>query len=264
MAKRHPPKLAERFLLFFLKEELAEEVLGDLDEKFFHTAKQQSLSKAKRNYWYQVINYLRPFAFKYLRSNSKLNTMIKHNFLISYRVMVKNKMQSIINIGGLALGMIVAILIALWLNDELTFNQNHATYDRVVQVLRKDIIDGDVYVNSSQVSKLGVHLSQTYPTIFEEVSTTFYRNRKQFLKVGELSLERLGYYFSVNAADLLALEFVAGQKLDATNLNSILLSEHLAKTFFPDENPKGQSDKEQPVAVLDKFWSPYSSPFPSH
>ena len=59
-----PPKLAERLLLWFLRADLAEEVLGDLDEKFYATLDKHSAGKAKRNYWFQVFHYLRPFALK--------------------------------------------------------------------------------------------------------------------------------------------------------------------------------------------------------
>ncbi len=42
-----PPRLAERFLLWFLRSDLAEEVLGDLDEKFFQTTEKHSVKKAE-------------------------------------------------------------------------------------------------------------------------------------------------------------------------------------------------------------------------
>jgi putative ABC transport system permease protein len=61
---KHPPHLAQRLLLRFLREDLAEEVQGDLDEKFYATVKKKSLLRAKLNYWYQVMNYLRPFAIR--------------------------------------------------------------------------------------------------------------------------------------------------------------------------------------------------------
>lgn len=236
-----PPKIAERFLLFFLKDELAEEVLGDLDEKFYWTVKKKSVRKAKRNYWYQVFNYLRPFAFKYFRSNSILSTMIQHNFKISYRVLLKNKMFSAINIGGLAIGMSLAIFMGLWVHDELSFNQNHANYENIVQVLRKNNFNGSIHVNSSMVSMLGAYLEQTYPTIFQDVAITFFRNQEQFLKVGNRSIERLGYFFSKDVADVLSLEMLKGTSYNESQLEAILLSNSLAKTLFPDENPVGKN-----------------------
>lgn len=239
MRKQRPPILAEKFLMLFLKEELAEEVLGDLDEKFFRTIEKKSLRRAKRNYWFQVFNYLRPFAFKFFKSNSIIPTMIKHNFKISYRVLIKNKVFSAINIGGLAMGMSLAILIGLWMHDELTFNQYHKNYDSIVQVLRMDEENGEKFVNSSQVSKLGQHLELTYPTIFEKVAMTFYRNRTLVLTVGKQSFEKLGYFFSAEAPEILTLEMVSGQS-SLENKESILLSESIAKLLFMDKNPIGE------------------------
>ena len=48
--KGHPPKLAQRLLLSFLREDLSDEVLGDLEEKFCQKRKTTSLFKAKLNY----------------------------------------------------------------------------------------------------------------------------------------------------------------------------------------------------------------------
>ena len=59
-----PPKLAQWLLLKFLREDYAEEVLGDLDEKFYSMCEKHSTLRAKLNYWKQVIHYLRPFAIK--------------------------------------------------------------------------------------------------------------------------------------------------------------------------------------------------------
>ncbi len=241
MKEIKPPKLAERFLLLFLKDYLAEEVLGDLDEKFYRTIEKKSLRRAKLNYWYQVFNYLRPFAFKFFKSNSILGTMIKHNFKISYRILLKNKMFSAINIGGLAIGISLTILMGLWVHDELSFNRNHKNFERIVQVLRSDSFEGKTYVNSSMVSKLGIHLEQTYPTIFKHVAITFFRNQEQFLRVGDQSIERLGYFFGKDASEILSLDMIAGTPFDESRLDAILLSNSLAKTLFANENPIGRS-----------------------
>ncbi|MEM9859161.1 MAG: permease prefix domain 2-containing transporter, partial [Bacteroidota bacterium] len=99
-----PPKLAEKLLTGLLKDELIEEVLGDLDEKFYATLKSKTSTQAKFNYWYQVLSYLRPFAVKKYRSNSNHMTMYKHNLKIAYRHIHKNKGYSFINIFSLTVG----------------------------------------------------------------------------------------------------------------------------------------------------------------
>ncbi len=237
---KRPPKYAEKLLLLFLRDELAEEVLGDLDEKFYSVLASHSPRKARLNYWFQVINYMRPFALKIFRSNSKTLIMFKHNFLISYRILLKNKVFSFINIGGLAMGMTVSILIGLWIHDELSFNKNHDHYDRIVQVLRRDVDGGNVEVNSSLVGKLGVKLQEEYANYFEQVAMTFFRPRPQLLKVGEQSIEEMGYYFQPDIPEILSLEMVTGTRSGLVDASGILLSESLAKKLFRDEDPMGK------------------------
>ena len=60
--------------------------------------------------------------------------MLKNYFKTAWRNLKKNKMYSFINIGGLAVGMAVAMLIGLWVWDELSFDKYHKNYDRIGQV----------------------------------------------------------------------------------------------------------------------------------
>src|SRR5690242_10491167 len=62
--------------------------------------------------------------------------MLKNYFKIGWRNLSKNKIYSFINIGGLAVGMAVAMLIGLWLYDEVTFDKYHKNYESVAQVRR--------------------------------------------------------------------------------------------------------------------------------
>ncbi len=250
MSKNYPPKWAEKILLTFLKEELAEEVLGDLDEKFYSMVSRYSLRRAQRNYWFQVFNYMRPFAFKYFKSFPISTLMFRHNFKVGLRVLLKNKVFSLINIGGLALGMTVVLLIGLWIHDELSFNKNHENYDRIVQVLRKDKEDGMVEVNSSHVGQLGIYLSDNYPNLFEEVTMTFYRNNPRLLTVENQTFDQIGYFFRPNAPEMLSLKMIAGTWDGISEPNGILISESLAQKFFGKENPMGQAIKMNSSAIF--------------
>ena len=49
--------------------------------------------------------------------------MIKNYLKIAWRNLIKNRVSSLINIGGLAVGMAVAMLIGLWIYDELSFDK---------------------------------------------------------------------------------------------------------------------------------------------
>lgn len=60
--------------------------------------------------------------------------MIRNYIKIAWRNLMKSKGYSAINIGGLAVGMAVAMMIGLWVHKELTFNKYHVNYDRITQV----------------------------------------------------------------------------------------------------------------------------------
>ncbi|HYI77049.1 MAG TPA: permease prefix domain 2-containing transporter, partial [Chryseolinea sp.] len=87
--KGHPPKLAQRILLSFLREDLSDEVLGDLEEKFYKTSKTSEF-KATLNYWHQVVNYARPFAIRKLKPTPSNNiAMFQSYFKIGWRNLFK-------------------------------------------------------------------------------------------------------------------------------------------------------------------------------
>jgi len=67
--------------------------------------------------------------------------MIKNYLKIAWRNLVKNKTHSFINIAGLSVGMAVAMLIGLWIWDELSFDKYHQNYDRIVQVMQHQTSD---------------------------------------------------------------------------------------------------------------------------
>lgn len=62
--------------------------------------------------------------------------MFKSYFKTAWRNIIKNKFSSFINIGGLAVGIAATILIALWINDQLSFNKYHKSYIRIAQVMQ--------------------------------------------------------------------------------------------------------------------------------
>jgi len=75
--------------------------------------------------------------------------MLKNYFKIAWRNLIKNKGYSAINIGGLAVGMAVAMLIAFWIYDELSYNKFHKNYDRIAQVMQNQTFNGNKGTQSS-------------------------------------------------------------------------------------------------------------------
>ena len=123
--KTIPPRLAQRLLLRFLRNDLAEEVLGDLDEKFYTLLKSKSPLRAKLNYWFQGFNYMRPFAVSKSKS-AHLNhyVMFQSYFKIGWRNLLKNKLFSVINISGMAISIASFLIISFFVYDEFRFDKH--------------------------------------------------------------------------------------------------------------------------------------------
>lgn len=232
-----PPRLAQRFLLWFLKDELAEEVLGDLDEKFYTLLEKRSTRRARLHYWYQVVHYLRPFAFKkYHSKNSNTTAMFKHNLLISFRSFSRFKTTFAINLLGLASGLASALLIYLWVHDEMTMDTFHEQdSDRHVQVIHTYPTSGTYHTSTSGSTPNPLYeaLAQQMPEVEYAVPVLAHTNYQGVLS-SEGRHERAQYqligegYFKLFPGD-----FIEGNKHTAlSDLGNVAISKNLALSLF--------------------------------
>ena len=93
--------------------------------------------------------------------------MYQSYFKIGWRNLLKNKGYSLINIGGLAMGMVVAMLIGFWIQDELSFNRYHQNYDTIGKVYRLNDFDEGIEASTPQMVALGSLLRAEYSTQFK-------------------------------------------------------------------------------------------------
>ncbi|MEM9936427.1 MAG: ABC transporter permease, partial [Bacteroidota bacterium] len=81
--------------------------------------------------------------------------MLKNYFTIAYRNLIKQKWFSLINVLGLAIGMAVAMLVGLWVYDELTYDTYHKNYDHLAQVMIHQTLSGQTRTNVAISMPLG-------------------------------------------------------------------------------------------------------------
>ncbi|MEM9859160.1 MAG: ABC transporter permease [Bacteroidota bacterium] len=246
-----PPKFAESLLERLIKDELVEEVLGDLDEKFYQTLKVKTTIRAKLNYWYQVLNYIRPFALKKYRSNSNNTDMFKNYFKVSFRNLRKNKGYSFINLGGLAFGITVTLLISLWVHDELSFNTYHTNHNRIARVIQNVTNNGEIQTWTSTPFPLAEELRTNYSDNFKHIAMAVSWGGHS-LTLSDKTLNKVGGYFENDAPEILDLKILEGTKT-VKDPASILLSESTALAYFGDNDPINQVmqvDEMPPVKVI--------------
>src|SRR5258705_477690 len=136
--KQGPPKIFIQFFRWYCQPKLLDHIEGDLIEVYQHRLKKTGKRKADLKFIIDVLFLFRPSIIKPVEGYRNLNNygMIKSYFKIGWRNLLKNKGYSFINIGGLAMGMSVALLIGLWVYDELSFDKQNPNYDRIAQVLQ--------------------------------------------------------------------------------------------------------------------------------
>ena len=161
-----PPRLAERMLTKFLRNDLAEEVLGDLEEKFYDTVEKKSVFRAKLNYWYQVLNYLRPFALKkYGMNRSNHLSVFRHNVKVGWRSLLKHKMYSSVNILGLTIGITSCVVIFLFVKYESSFDSSAPFYGRTYRVVQHTKSAGETLYWNTTAYPLAQALKYDFPEI---------------------------------------------------------------------------------------------------
>ncbi len=268
----HPPKWLDSLVKGFLPPELYEELLGDLHEQFAFQAEELGAQKARWMYFFEVLRFCRPYFLKRrFRAQSKYSTtytysptMIRNYFKIAFRNLLKYKGYSFINIFGLATGMAVAMLIGLWVWDELSYNKSFKNYDHIAQVMQRGVFNGDFGAGAHMPLPLGNELRTMYAADFKHVVMSSW-TYEHILAYGDKKFTKQGNYLSPNAPDMLSLNMLKGTRAGLKDPSSILLSESVAKALFGDEEPVGKLmkiDNKLNVKVTGVYEDlPYNSNF---
>ena len=162
--------------------------------------------------------------------------MIKNYFKIAWRNLSKNKGYSAINIGGLAVGMAVAMLIGLWIWDELSYDKYHKNYDRIARVMQNQLFNGEVSTQFSNPAVLSKQIRNKYGSDFKYVLQSSW-NFQHVLSFGEKKLLKTGSFFEPGVADMLSLKIIRGTDTKLKDPYSIMISESVAKAYFGNEDP---------------------------
>lgn len=181
--------------------------------------------------------------------------MLKNYLKIAARNLFKNKTFSLINIGGLALGLAVAMLIGLWIHDEKSFNTNFKNHDRIAQVLMNKTNNGEIRTRFTLPYPLAGELRSVYADDFQYVVMSSFPG-DNVLSFEEKSLNEHGAFMEENALRLFSFTMLKGDYNALNDPNAIVISESTAKAFFGDEEPMGktmQLNNEAMVTVKGVF-----------
>lgn len=181
--------------------------------------------------------------------------MILNYFKIAWRNLIKNKVYSFLNIAGLSVGMAVALIISLWIWDELNFDKYHTNYDRIAQVEQHLTNNGEMATWQTVPFPLADELRNKYGSDFKYIVLTG-GGGNHILSLGEKSLLKNGVYMEPDGPELFTLNMFKGTRSGLKDPSSVLLSQSAATAYFGDADPINKVmkiDNKQDVLVTGVF-----------
>ena len=246
-----PPKLFLRFFRWFCNPDYAEDIEGDLLERFDQYETEYGPQKAKWKFILEVLLLFRPGIIRSFNTIPNLihPDMLKQNLKIGYRNLLKDKSYSLLKIGGFAIGIAAFLLLSLFVRDELSFDQHYQNKDRVYRLLNVTT-NPDLNFRrwTSFSAQIGQLLNEDYPEIETAgrliVRDWYLAGDNQFRRqeVKQSNYEDGFAYGDPQLLDILEIPLIYGNKETAlTKPNTIILSKKKADLYFPNENPVGKT-----------------------
>ncbi|KAA2243379.1 FtsX-like permease family protein [Chitinophaga agrisoli] len=164
--------------------------------------------------------------------------MLKNYLKIAFRNLRHSKLYSAINITGLATGMAVALLIGLWIWDEVSFDTYHRHYKRIAQVMVEATFDNVVYTGGTASIPMGYELRDKYADDFKHVTLVSYEEA-HILATGDKKISQTGVWAQEAFPDMF-LKMVSGTPDALKDPSSLLLAQSTARALFGDADPLNQ------------------------
>jgi len=236
------PSLPKRFFQWYCDPKLQEAILGDLEEQFEEDVSSYGSARAKRRFTWNVIRFFRRSIIKPLGGSQKLNYygMFKNYFKITWRSLLRQKLYSAINIGGLAIGITAFMLISIYVQHERSYDLHYENSENIYNIYTKQKNNFSLGTNLYAVSPAALPstLVAEYPEVTNATSLKIYntliQNEKDGYVVDALLADE--HYF-----DVFKHSFLIGNPATAlAGKTGAVLTKSFAEKMFGSEDAIGE------------------------
>jgi putative ABC transport system permease protein len=166
--------------------------------------------------------------------------MIRYFFKLAFRNIRKYKVNTLISLLGLTVGLASFILIASYIRYELSFNKDNENYERIYVAKINAFRPSGMVQGTNFPYPLVEKLIADFPEV--ECGVRLDRIYSQF-SIGDNSFfENTGSYADNSFFEIFTIKFLSGdRKNPLSEPYTIVLNETAAKKYFGSENPIGKS-----------------------
>ena len=174
--------------------------------------------------------------------------MFGHHLKIAFRSLLRSKLQSLINILGLSLGISCCLLIMVHILDELSYDQFHEKADRIYRVKYELKRGANEFSIARTPVLLAPQMKESFPQI-EHIARVFPRSMSLEVDASENQTgirksfeERQIFFADSSVLNVFTFDFTSGDPTHALdNPYSVILSESMAQKYFDESNPIGKT-----------------------
>lgn len=159
--------------------------------------------------------------------------MFKHSLLLIYRNFRRFKSTFFINLIGLSTGMACALLIYLWVSDELNVDKFHENDSRLYQVMENSQLEDGITTQAYTPDLLAETMAEEIPEVEYAAGVTPSEWFAFTLSTGEKKIKASGQFAGKDYFNVFSYDFLQGDKADALSIeNGIVISIELAQKLF--------------------------------
>jgi ABC-type antimicrobial peptide transport system permease subunit len=166
--------------------------------------------------------------------------MFKNYLKVAFRNLWKNRGFSLINITGLAIGMASAMLIMLWIQDEVSFEQFHEKKGRIYEAWNKAVFSGEMHCWNTTPKVMASALKRDIPEVEHACRVNWAQN--YLFSVDEKRIMAQGNAVDSTFLQVFTFPLVKGDAGTALmEPFSVVLTESFARSLFGNDNPMGKT-----------------------
>ncbi len=242
------PSLAGWLINKLIDDATCEEFLGDLQEVYEERIGTKGWFYAKLMFWLDTIHLLFGFSRFQLFKNHPLRSflsMIKYNFKMSLRSLKNSRLFTSVNIAGLTFGLTCSLLISLWVWDEVRFDQFHTNGKNIYRLLGDVDNNGESIIREYIPSAIVQPLLDEFPEIHQ---ITRVSPGQVVFQSGHARFSESGIYADSSLLHIFSFPLKEGKlKNIFADPHTVVISDKLAKKYFPGESALGKS-----ISIVEK------------